>query len=171
VARVCEYWGRANQRRSASGAGGPQPNAHHRFLQVALFPLPYQWAPHMTVAEAILAMVRIWAWIGAAVAAVFLTVGMDRVDPNARGAYVFRPLLIPAILLIWPLVLWRWFVLETGRDRWHRQYSPPRKAHMAVAWALAVAIPVIFATGLSLRQTWPADIAPERLAAPAEVAQ
>ncbi len=44
----------------------------------------------MDFAAAILEYAEIWAWIGAAVAAVFLTVGIDRIDENARGAYVFR---------------------------------------------------------------------------------
>ena len=62
----------------------------------------------MTQAEALLEVLRIWASVGAVVAAVFLTIGMDRIDEDARGAYVFRPLLIPGVLVIWPLVLWRW---------------------------------------------------------------
>ena len=56
--------------------------------------------------------VEIYAWIGAAVAAAFLLFGIDRVDPGARGTYLFRPLLIPGILGLWPLVLWRWLQLE-----------------------------------------------------------
>ena len=54
-----------------------------------------------------------WAYllIGAAVAAAFLFLGIDRIDPAARGAYAFRPLLLPGLMLLWPLVLWRWRVL------------------------------------------------------------
>lgn len=46
--------------------------------------------------------------LGAAVALAFLTVGIERIDPAARGAYAFRPLLVPGLVLLWPLVLWRW---------------------------------------------------------------
>ena len=53
--------------------------------------------------------------LGAAVALAFLTVGIERVDPAARGAHAFRPLLVPGLVLLWPLVLWRWRRLE--RDR------------------------------------------------------
>ncbi|MCV0425788.1 MAG: hypothetical protein K5905_09960 [Roseibium sp.] len=49
---------------------------------------------------------------GGVVAALFLVIGVDRVEPSARGSYAFRPLLIPGICLIWPLVLYRWYVLE-----------------------------------------------------------
>ncbi len=49
---------------------------------------------------------------GIAIAAAFLLVGLDRVDPGAARAYAFRPLLVPGLILIWPLVLVRWLVLE-----------------------------------------------------------
>ena len=56
-----------------------------------------------------------YAALGVAVALAFLTVGIERVDPAARGAHAFRPLLLPGLVLLWPLVLWRWRRLE--RDR------------------------------------------------------
>ena len=46
------------------------------------------------------------------VAVLFLFIGLDRIDPAAKDAYAFRPLLIPGIVVIWPLVLWRWWSLE-----------------------------------------------------------
>ncbi|WP_299816118.1 hypothetical protein [uncultured Roseibium sp.] len=49
---------------------------------------------------------------GGIAAALFLVIGLDRVEPSARGSYAFRPLLIPGICLIWPLVLYRWYALE-----------------------------------------------------------
>lgn len=54
----------------------------------------------------------LWGGIGLLVAAVFLTVGIDRVEPAARGAYAVRPLLVPGIVLLWPVVLLRWRALE-----------------------------------------------------------
>ena len=56
-----------------------------------------------------------YAALGAAVALAFLTFGIERVDPAARGAYAFRPLLLPGLVLLWPLVLWRRRRLERGR--------------------------------------------------------
>lgn len=49
--------------------------------------------------------------IGLAVGLAFLLFGIDRVDPAARGAYAVRPLLLPGLALLWPLVLWRWRAL------------------------------------------------------------
>ncbi|MCV3273062.1 hypothetical protein [Roseobacter sinensis] len=125
----------------------------------------------MNQAEAILMGLRIWGSIGAVVAAIFLTIGMDRIDEDAREAYIFRPLLIPGVLVIWPLVLWRWYLYEGGRDQWARRYDPPRRAHFAVGWLLPIGICLIILAGLSQRQTWPADLAPVQLSAPAEVSQ
>jgi hypothetical protein len=68
----------------------------------------------MAEAAGIVLLIEVWLGVGLAVAAVFLVFGIDRVEPSARGTYVFRPLLVPGICLIWPLVLWRWFRLERG---------------------------------------------------------
>ena len=53
-----------------------------------------------------------YAAIGGLVAIVFLVFGIDRIDPAARGAYAFRPMLVPGVVLLWPYVLIRWAVLE-----------------------------------------------------------
>lgn len=46
---------------------------------------------------------------GFGVAVAFLLFGLERTAPAARGAYAFRPLLVPGLMLLWPLVLWRWW--------------------------------------------------------------
>lgn len=117
----------------------------------------------MQAAEMIMMVVRGWLWIGGAVSLVFLTIGIDRVDEDSVGAYVFRPLLIPGILLIWPLVLWRWWQIEAQSYAWANRYHPPRKAHAIAAVVMACVVVVGLIYGLSLRQTWPADIAPIQL--------
>ncbi len=122
----------------------------------------------MNQAELILFIVKIWGGIGALVAIPFLTFGIDRLDEDARGAYVFRPLLVPGILLIWPLILWRWNILVNGKDEWSHRYRPPRRSHQVFALIMPVAIVLIIAAGLSMRQSWPADIAPIQLSEPAE---
>ena len=66
----------------------------------------------MSVAEFLLLLVQFWGATGSVVCVLFLFIGIDRVDPAAHDAYAFRPLLIPGILVIWPLVLWRWWSLE-----------------------------------------------------------
>lgn len=70
----------------------------------------------VTIAEAVVEAARIYAIIGAVVAAAFLTVGLGRIDPSARGSYLFRILLIPGSVGLWPLVLMRWRTLEMQRE-------------------------------------------------------
>lgn len=66
-------------------------------------------------AAALIGAAGAWGIAGLAVAAAFLLVGLDRIDPAARGAYAFRPLLVPGIVLLWPVVLLRWAQIEGGR--------------------------------------------------------
>lgn len=67
----------------------------------------------MASATSIIVGAEIYAAVGALVAFLFLVIGIDRIDASARGSIVFRPLLIPGIMLLWPLVLKRW----TERER------------------------------------------------------
>ncbi|MEO0567002.1 MAG: hypothetical protein AAF066_04670 [Pseudomonadota bacterium] len=114
----------------------------------------------MSSAETLLRIIEIWLMCGAGVAAVFLTIGIDRIDPAARGAYAYRPLLIPGVLMIWPLVVWRWIILELGQNDEARRYKPPRSSHGIAAAFLAVCIPLTLIVGLQARQEWPADFIP-----------
>lgn len=59
---------------------------------------------------------RMYALVGVGVGALFLLIGIDRIDEDARGAYLFRPLLIPALISLWPLVILRWARLELKKD-------------------------------------------------------
>ena len=81
--------------------------------------------------------------------------------PDARGAYVFRPLLVPGVVLLWPLVLWRWQVLERDREVAVRRHKPPRRAQDIFAAILALVIPIILVVALLVRQQgpfeWPAQ--------------
>lgn len=49
--------------------------------------------------------------VGVVLGLAFLLWGIDRVDPSATGAYAFRPLLMPGLVLLWPVVAIRWAVL------------------------------------------------------------
>ncbi len=113
-------------------------------------------------AATLLTIAEYWLIIGAICAAVFLTFGIDRIDEDARGSYIFRPLLVPGVMLIWPLVLWRWQVLERERDNWKLRHLPERKAHTAIWSALCLVLPLIVLLGLAVRQT-PPDGAPIKL--------
>ena len=61
-----------------------------------------------------------YLYAGGAVAVVFLLFGLGQLDENAQGAWVFRPLLIPGVLLILPLAIWRWMVLQRGEQKLDR---------------------------------------------------
>ena len=67
------------------------------------------------MAALIVHLVTIYGVCGALLAVAFLVWGIDRVDPAAAKAYAFRPLLIPGIVLLWPVVAARWLVLESRR--------------------------------------------------------
>ena len=127
-------------------------------------------AAEIEIAGWLVTAAEAWAWAGLAVAAVFLLWGIDRVEANARGAHAFRPLLVPGIVLLWPLVLARWAALERGRDRPFARHRPPRGAHGAVWLWLAPVIPAILVAGLLLRGDGPTE-APAVMIAPPEAAE
>lgn len=108
-----------------------------------------------------------YTYVGLGVAALFLTVGIGRVSPDARGAYAFRPLLVPGIVLLWPAVLWRWFALERGAKQGAGAHKPPRRVQDGAALALAVLVPLILLVALVARQDGPLERAPVQLAPPA----
>lgn len=56
--------------------------------------------------------IYVYGGFGGGVALVFLLVGIDRIDAAAHEAYLVRPLLVPGLTLLWPIVLVRWMVLE-----------------------------------------------------------
>ena len=69
----------------------------------------------MEAARVVIEALTIYGYIGLAVAAVFLLYGIERVDAGARRSYAFRPLLIPGCIVLWPLVLVRWAMVERRR--------------------------------------------------------
>ena len=66
-------------------------------------------------ADPVALVLIVWAAPGVIVAAAFLAFGIDRIDSAAVGAYGFRPLLLPGLIILWPLVVWRWAVLARNR--------------------------------------------------------
>ena len=70
----------------------------------------------MRTAAVLITLAQAWGIAGLGVAVVFLLYGIDRIDPGARGAYAFRLLLVPGIVVLWPLVLWRWSRLARGTN-------------------------------------------------------
>lgn len=62
----------------------------------------------METAETIITVARWYLAAGGVVALIFLTYAVGRIDESARGSYLFRILLIPGAVGLWPLVLWAW---------------------------------------------------------------
>ena len=63
----------------------------------------------MRVAEFFVDALALYGLAGAVFAAVFITAGIDRVDPVAQHAPVsFRLIVIPGVAALWPLLLVRW---------------------------------------------------------------
>ena len=73
------------------------------------------------------ACVGAYALVGVGFGLVFVTVGLARVDPAARGAgWGFRIMVFPGAAALWPLLGWRWL---RGRTRPPEQWT----AHEDVA--------------------------------------
>jgi hypothetical protein len=63
----------------------------------------------MMAAALLLAGAACYFGIGLVVALLFVTFGIARVDGGATGAPIgFRLIIIPAVAILWPLVLRRW---------------------------------------------------------------
>ena len=69
----------------------------------------------MQVASLLVRFAMGYAAFGLAIGVVFILAGVDRVDQHARGAYAFRPLLLPGFMLIWPLAAARWLRARATR--------------------------------------------------------
>ncbi len=102
-------------------------------------------------AAGLITAAEVWLGIGTVVALAFLVFGLDRVEPNAKGGYVFRVLIAPGLCLLWPIVLWRWRLAAAGKEDWRNRHSPQRKATGWLGLGLAAAIMVILLTALLIR--------------------
>lgn len=109
---------------------------------------------------------QIYLGMGAVTALVFLGFGIDRIDDSARGVWVFRPFLIPGILLIWPLVLLRWLQLERAGEEGQARFRPPLTWQPRLALVLAIVVPIIIAGAMVLRQDGPSEAPAQLLESP-----
>lgn len=112
------------------------------------------------MAHLIVLAAEFYVAIGAAVAAWFLLARIDAIAPAARGAYAFRPLLIPGMVLLWPLVLLRGAGWPAAAPRGHR------RAQWRIWLVLSVVLPTVLIGAIALRQNGPTEAAPVRLAPP-----
>lgn len=62
-----------------------------------------------TLAVAFVSALTVYAALGLAFAVAFVSVGVERMDSQARGASsAFRLLIVPGVAAFWPLFLRRW---------------------------------------------------------------
>jgi len=111
------------------------------------------------MAHLIVDIAELYAIVGAVVAAWFLLLRVD-LDPAAPGAYAFRPLLIPGLMLLWPLVLLRCAGRLSSIPRHHR------RTHLRIWLVLSAILPLLLFGAVALRQNGPTEAAPVRLAPP-----
>ena len=70
----------------------------------------------------IVAALAAWFGIGAVLAVLFLTFGVNRIDASAKGASLFfRPMIFLGCAMLWPAILIRWLsgvkINEHDEDR------------------------------------------------------
>jgi len=68
-----------------------------------------------TLADPIQLALLAWALAGLVVAALFLLIGVGKIDPAAHNALAFRAVILPGVVLLWPAVLWRWIALSVRK--------------------------------------------------------
>jgi hypothetical protein len=70
----------------------------------------------MAAAEWFVDILIAYAGFGLAFAAAFVTFGVSRVDPVAAGSTRgFRAIIIPGVVALWPLLLFRWAASSGGK--------------------------------------------------------
>jgi hypothetical protein len=82
-------------------------------------------------AELFVEFLAVYTLMGAAFALAFVTVGVQRIDSQAKGSGPgFRALIFPGAVAFWPLLLHRW--LRGGPDPAVEQ-NPHRRAALSPA--------------------------------------
>ncbi len=67
------------------------------------------------IAFALVTALRLYALLGAVFALFFVTLGVQRTDPQAQGAgWGFRLLILPGVTAFWPLLAVRWARRRSG---------------------------------------------------------
>jgi hypothetical protein len=61
------------------------------------------------LAESFVGLLSVYGLLGLLFGVCFVTVGVGRLDPMAKGAGLgFRLLILPGVVALWPLLLYRW---------------------------------------------------------------
>ena len=63
----------------------------------------------MELAQLMVSSLAVYVTLGLLFALCFVTLGIGRIDPSAKGAGIgFRLLIVPGAVALWPLLAWRW---------------------------------------------------------------
>jgi hypothetical protein len=103
----------------------------------------------ITIAKLIVAVGSGYLITGLLVGLAFLLFRLERQDPAARGAYAFRPLLLPGLALLWPLVLLRWSFPRPAQAA--VTVARHKRAHRMIWAALLLIIIVTIGLAVSIR--------------------
>ena len=80
----------------------------------------------MWVASAFVDILAAYAGAGLLLAIAFVTTGVQRIDHAAAGSGLgFRLIILPGVVALWPVLLWRW---ATGRTEPPREHNAHRDA-------------------------------------------
>jgi hypothetical protein len=72
----------------------------------------------MSAAELLLAAFATYLAAGLAFGLAFVTVGVGRIDPAARGTPpAFRALILPGSAVLWPLLAGKWVAARRGASQ------------------------------------------------------
>jgi hypothetical protein len=111
----------------------------------------------------LVALCQAYLVVGLIVAVLFLVLGIEAIDPGAEGSYVFRVLLLPGLVALWPLVILRWAQvmqpLEPKSVRSHMQ------RHATTWMVLTMLIPFILVAAAMERRASLPNPSSERLSA------
>jgi hypothetical protein len=70
------------------------------------------------VVAIVAAVLKGWVVLGTLFAVPFLVRGVSTIDPVASNSpWTFRLLLVPGVVVVWPLLLWRWVARARPRER------------------------------------------------------
>lgn len=122
----------------------------------------------MNVAGGVVLGAEIYAAAGACAAAGFLAFGLSKISVGARGAYAFRALIVPGLILLWPCILFRWRRLARGEEGYRApDLAAQQRTHTVVWRAAAILLPILLLASQALRPRETLDQAPVRLSPPA----
>jgi hypothetical protein len=104
------------------------------------------------IAKFIVALTSAYLMTGLLVGLAFLFRQVEKQDPAARGVYAFRPLVLPGLALLWPLVLVRWISHESAAPA-PVTVARHKQAHRIIWAALALFILLTLWLATSIRLT------------------